>query len=208
VIFDHGRDTKFGLKGLHKKLACNDCHRSSIKNMKKRDKCIDCHKQADVHKGKQGKKCDQCHVEEGWDKKLTFDHGLTAFPLMGQHAVMVCEECHVDKVYNNTNQECKACHRKNDVHEGRFGGECETCHNPNDWKIWIFDHEKQTNFTIDGGHEDLVCEDCHTRSSGSSIQVSKACEGCHRNDDVHRGGFGRQCQRCHTTTSFSEDIGY
>jgi len=208
VIFSHNRDTKFDLKGLHKKLACNDCHRSGLKNMKNKGKCFDCHKSADVHKGEQGKKCDQCHTEEGWNKKLAFDHGLTAFPLMGQHTVLVCEECHVDKSFKSTDAECKACHRKDEAHNGVFGDNCELCHNPNDWKIWLFDHEQQTNFTIDGAHQSLVCYDCHTRKSSAGIVVSEPCEGCHRNDDVHRGGFGRECQRCHETTSFRENISY
>jgi len=208
VTFRHNRDTKFRLKGLHKKLACDDCHRSSLKDLKKKGQCYNCHKSTDVHKGKQGRNCGQCHTEEGWNKKLAFDHGLTAFPLMGQHAVLVCEECHVDKEFKNTTAECSACHKKDDVHSRKFGGRCGLCHNPNDWKLWAFDHTRQTDFILDGAHEDLACSHCHTRSSDLDVVVSKTCEGCHRNDDVHRGGFGRACQRCHITSSFSEDISY
>lgn len=208
LTFNHDRDTKFELNGLHKKLLCNDCHRSNIIDLKDKADCYDCHKSTDVHKGEQGEQCDQCHSVEGWNKQLTFDHGLTAFPLMGQHAVMVCEECHLNKDYKNTDRECKYCHRKDDTHQGRFGDACEHCHNPNDWGIWLFDHDQQTDFKIDGAHEDLVCDDCHTRSSDSGVRVSQTCEGCHRSDDVHRGEFGRQCQRCHVTSSFRDDISF
>ena len=208
VSFDHDKDTVFSLKGVHKNLLCNDCHRSILTKLKDKVDCYDCHKVNDVHKGEQGEQCDQCHSVQGWNKKLTFDHGLSAFPLMGQHAVMVCEECHMDRDYKKTDKECKSCHKKNDEHEGRFGDNCELCHNPNDWNIWLFDHNEQTEFNLDGAHEDLACNDCHTQSSDSGVRVSETCEGCHRNDDVHRGEFGRQCQRCHVTSSFRDDISY
>lgn len=208
VSFDHDKDTKFKLTGLHKKLLCNDCHRSKISDLKYKTECYDCHQSSDVHRGEQGEQCNQCHSDEGWSKKLSFDHGLTGFPLMGQHAVVICEECHVDKNYKKAGKECRDCHKNDDAHEGRFGDRCEVCHNPNDWNIWIFDHNKQTDFTLDGVHSDLSCDDCHTRSSSSAIRVSETCEGCHRNDDVHRGEFGQQCQRCHVTSSFRDDIKY
>lgn len=208
VIFNHDRDTKFNLNGLHKKLLCNDCHRSNLTDLKDIDECYDCHRSSDVHNGEQGEQCEQCHSVEGWNKALSFDHGLTAFPLMGQHAVVICEECHLNKDYKNTADECKDCHKKDDTHEGRFGNSCALCHNPNDWNIWLFDHDENTDFVLDGAHQDLACDDCHTRSSDSEIRVSETCEGCHRNDDVHRGEFGRQCQRCHVTSSFRDDISY
>lgn len=208
ITFRHNRDTKFDLNGAHTKLQCNDCHRTDLKGLHNKSDCYDCHSEVDIHKGDQGKKCDQCHVEDGWDKKLSFDHDLTSFPLLGQHAVLVCEECHISKNYILESSKCDVCHEKNDIHDGRYGKECELCHNPNDWKIWLFDHDEQTNFIIDGAHKKLSCDDCHTRRSRSDVKISKTCDGCHRVDDVHRGGFGRQCHRCHKTSSFSDDISY
>ena len=208
VTFNHDKDTKFNLEGIHKKLLCNDCHRSGLTKLKDKVDCYDCHKANDVHKGEQGKQCDQCHSVQGWNKELSFDHGLSAFPLMGQHSVIVCEECHIDRDYKKTDKECNACHKNNDEHEGRFGANCELCHNPNDWGIWLFDHNEQTDFTLDGAHEDLACNDCHTQASDSGVRVIETCEGCHRNDDVHRGEFGRHCQRCHVTSSFRDEIKY
>ena len=170
--------------------------------------CYSCHRTDDVHRGSQGKVCSQCHTEEGWDKKVVFDHDLTAFPLLGQHVVLPCAECHIDKQFADTKSECDVCHLKDDSHKGRFGRDCEVCHNPNDWMLWTFDHNEQTDFKLDGAHSDLNCYQCHTRAGGKDVRISRTCEGCHRNEDVHKGGFGRQCNRCHTTSSFSKDIKY
>ena len=208
VIFQHDRDTDYSLSGKHKKTACNDCHRPELKKMSISSDCYTCHKSDDVHKGGQGKICSQCHVEEGWNKKVIFDHDLTDFPLMGQHVVLPCAECHIDRQFSETKTECHVCHLKDDTHKGRFGRDCGNCHNPNDWNLWMFDHDTQTDFAIDGAHKELSCNQCHTRTGSESVRISRTCEGCHRSDDVHKGGFGRQCGQCHSNLSFSEGIKY
>jgi hypothetical protein len=151
-----------------------------------------------------GKQCETCHNSSGWADKVLFEHDITAFPLIGIHAVTACEECHSSAAFKDASLMCNACHKKVDKHKGRFGKKCQQCHNPNSWKVWLFDHEKQTNFTLDGSHKELHCHRCHVKDMDKNLKVSGTCSGCHKGDDIHRGQFGRRCERCHNTERFSE----
>lgn len=206
--FDHDRKTDFPLRGKHSKTACNLCHkgelyksRSGTKD-KTRSECFTCHRKDDVHRGKQGKKCDNCHNEKGWRHDVSFDHDLARFPLIGMHAVTHCDECHLNTEYSSTESECNSCHAEDDVHETRLGQDCETCHTPNSWKTWLFNHDKATDFKIDGAHEFLGCYDCHKSRSDGKLRASKDCIFCHRSRDAHDRKFGRHCDQCHDTDSF------
>ena len=207
VKFDHDDETDFPLRGKHSDLLCSACHRGELRLDEQDDEalgseCVDCHKDNDVHDGKQGKDCASCHNEQGWAEKIRFEHDMTMFPLIGLHAVAPCEECHLSAVFKDASKECNECHSQDDVHELTLGPRCETCHNPNAWTLWEFDHNKQTDFELDGSHEGLVCESCHTQPVKKKISQSSSCNACHRDDDVHEGRFGRFCERCHNTESF------
>lgn len=202
--FDHNKKTDFPLYGKHKKTACNSCHKGDLYNDKLTSKCIDCHKKDDAHKGKQGKNCDSCHNEKGWHNNVQFEHDLTNFPLIGIHAATQCEECHVTTEYGDTETECNACHVGDDVHKTQLGTDCHTCHNPNSWNTWLFDHDKATDFKIDGAHEELGCYDCHQTKSSGKLEASKDCISCHRTDDIHNRQFGAQCDNCHSTEAFTD----
>lgn len=204
VKFDHDKDTKYLLRGRHAEVPCLACHRADIFAELQQD-CLSCHRADDVHKGQQGKQCERCHNEKGWDRDTFFDHDLTAFPLLGMHALASCADCHVSKRYKNTKKTCHDCHEKDDKHEGRLGTGCGLCHNPNDWKVWRFDHGKQTDFPLDGAHEKLHCYACHRNRVEKDLDLPKTCYQCHEDDDVHMGRFGQRCERCHVTDSF-EDI--
>jgi Zn finger protein HypA/HybF involved in hydrogenase expression len=206
VDFDHERDTKFPLKGQHKDLVCSACHRTAAMDALKDATCIDCHRGDDVHKGEQGENCAYCHNEKGWTERVFFEHDLTRFPLIGIHSVTACESCHLNAEFKKADIECLSCHKADDVHEGRFGKKCGECHNPNNWMLWAFDHDKQTDYPLDGKHRDLACEACHRVPLDEDNKMSKQCFGCHRGDDVHRGGFGRHCDRCHSTDTFKEPV--
>jgi hypothetical protein len=157
-----------------------------------------------VHKGQQGKRCDSCHNEENWSKKVSFDHDITAFPLLGMHTLASCADCHISKSYKDTKKGCNDCHGNDDKHEGRLGTECALCHNPNAWKVWRFDHDKQTDFKLDGAHKKSHCYACHKRPVKGKIDLSTTCYQCHESDDVHLGSFGQRCERCHTTEAFDK----
>jgi len=206
VKFDHDIDTDYKLIGVHKDIECNNCHFGDLYKDKVNTQCQGCHVIDDVHNGKQGKKCDTCHNPSGWLKKMSFDHDLTNFPLIGLHGITACERCHISTEYKLKNHSCYACHEIDDTHKLKLTSLCETCHNPNDWQIWVFSHNDQTDYKLDGAHKNLKCEACHQEpiEKEEEIVLSDNCEACHAIDDVHSGQFGKFCDKCHTTESFKD----
>lgn len=202
--FNHDRDTRFPLRNSHAKLPCESCHKGSVSKDKPGTSCGSCHRGDDVHKGKLGEACERCHNTAGWSDKVFFDHDLTKFPLIGQHAVVPCEECHLAATFKGTTLDCAACHEKSDRHGGRLGPKCGDCHNPNGWAFWRFDHNAQTDYPLDGAHKGLRCESCHRNPTRGAVTQSKSCNACHAGDDVHQGRFGTFCERCHVTSSFKD----
>lgn len=203
AIYDHGK-TKFPLRNRHEKVSCAACHRGNVKEEKLPKDCYGCHKHNDAHAGKEGKKCERCHNDAGWKKNVVFDHDITKFPLVGLHAVAPCEACHSSTKYVGTKRGCLECHEKNDDHKGKLGEKCERCHNPNGWKLWRFDHDRGTDFRLEGAHKGIVCVACHREPVKKEIEMSGECYSCHRQDDEHREAFGLKCDRCHTVKTFRE----
>lgn len=199
--FDHDRKTKFPLKGEHGKVKCDACHTGELYGAKLATTCVSCHRDEDPHKGSLGLRCETCHAETGWRKKVAFDHDITRFPLIGLHARVPCEECHRTQTFKGASTLCHQCH--NDTrHKARLGPTCSGCHNPNGWAIWRFDHERQTKFPLTGAHKGLDCHACHSKPATAKVTAPTTCIGCHADDDAHRGAFGRACETCHSTTSF------
>jgi hypothetical protein len=202
--FDHDRNTDFALEGAHSELTCAACHQGTITKQELATDCYSCHRSDDVHHGQEGKQCQRCHRASGWADKVIFEHDLTSFPLLGLHATAPCEECHLSAAFQDSERECIACHEQDDTHKASLGPDCAQCHNPNGWGVWIFDHDRQTEFKLDGKHKDLGCGACHYKPAKSGIELSARCQACHAHDDAHRGGFGRNCERCHSTKGFSD----
>jgi hypothetical protein len=202
VGFDHDK-TKFPLRGNHKAVKCDACHSGDLYADKLATGCASCHGRSDPHKGQLGTRCERCHAETGWRKKVDFDHDITRFPLIGLHSGVACEECHRNQAYKSTPSICSGCH-KDGHHEGRLGPECSRCHNPNGWKLWRFDHDRQTRFPLDGAHAGLDCHACHKSRVTAKASAPSSCHGCHASDDAHQGAFGRACEKCHTTQSFRQ----
>src|SRR6185312_1746832 len=94
VSFEHTRDGHWELSGRHQKVACHSCHTAAVATQKLPTDCATCHRASDVHAGKLGMQCDQCHTTEGWKTSIAFDHDLTNFPLVGLHVAVPCEQCH------------------------------------------------------------------------------------------------------------------
>ncbi len=138
-------------------------------------------------------------------KRIDFDHDLTRFPLIGLHAAVPCEGCHLSQEFKGTSRACNACH-KDTHHEGRLGSACEQCHNPNGWPLWRFDHATQTKFDLTGAHAAISCHACHREKSPETLALTTECYSCHSQDDKHRGAFGRACGTCHSTTSFAAQM--
>ncbi|MGB7540595.1 MAG: cytochrome C [Burkholderiales bacterium] len=195
ITFDHGRDTRYLLRGKHAKVKCDSCHRGDLYRDKLPTDCVACHERDDKHNGQLGRSCESCHGETDW-KRTSFDHNRSRFPLLGRHAKVECKACHAGPRYRDAKTECVACHAKDDAHKRRLGPRCESCHNARDWKIWDFDHNK-TRFRLEGAHIKVECLACHRQPVPDRIRLDAACGGCHLHDDVHNGQFGNQCQRCH-----------
>jgi len=200
-LFNHGRSAKYKLRGAHKKITCVSCHKGLPAKEKNKTSCYACHQSEDVHKGQEGKQCQQCHVESSWTR-TRFDHDLYTFPLLGKHKKVKCKECHDDSRFKDAPSGCNACHAKDDEHKKRLGTKCETCHNARGWRYWVFNHNRNTHFPLTGGHKKIRCVACHTRPAGKRIGTSTRCVSCHEDDDVHRGEFGSFCERCHVPSSF------
>jgi hypothetical protein len=205
ISFDHTKATKFPLNGAHKEVKCEGCHKGDLFKDKLGTACVACHKANDPHKGQLGTACETCHNETKWRQKVSFDHDLTMFPLIGLHAAVPCEECHRTQAYRETPKICSACHKDNH-HDGKLGAQCSRCHNPNGWALWRFNHDRETKFPLSGAHRGLECHACHTAKAEAKVTAPTTCYGCHASDDAHRGSFGRVCEKCHVTTSFRDGI--
>ena len=210
--FDHDK-TEFKLLGKHQEVKCDKCHiDKKYKGTPK--KCNECHKKDDdkAHKGNFGPKCETCHTEKDW-KTVKFDHDkATKFPLLGKHAEVKCDKCHIDKKYKDTPKLCNGCHKKDDdkAHKGKFGPKCETCHNEKDWKESIFDHDKKTKFPLLGKHKSpkpLKCTACH-KGDLYKDKLELTCVSCHKKDDdqSHKGKFGAKCETCHDENDWKKSV--
>lgn len=202
--FDHGRETKFPLRGAHRQLVCADCHIKPVTVALPGMACIDCHRQDDPHEGSQGEDCASCHNEVAWNKNTQFDHDFTNFPLLAKHKQAQCDDCHKSKNFALAPTECVACHEEEDTHNRTLGTQCSLCHSPIGWDYWFFDHNKQTDFALTGAHEGLHCSACHTGPLAKQKKRVSACVTCHRADDVHHGEFGSDCARCHVPEDFKK----
>jgi hypothetical protein len=203
-VFDHARDTEFSLNGSHADIACVDCHIEPIFETAPGTSCVSCHLEDDSHEGTQGDQCDDCHNEIDWEEAPFFDHDLTRFPLLGEHDNIECDDCHETQVFVDAADDCIGCHLEDDNHDGTFADNCESCHNPVAWDLWLFDHNVQTDFLLEGAHVDVTCADCHRSSLASMQRIGASCIDCHRSDDIHDGEFGADCGRCHSDSSFQE----
>lgn len=203
--FNHDRDTRFVLKGKHAPVKCDACHRGHLFSDKIENTCAACHTKDDKHVKQLGPKCETCHTEKSW-KVDHFDHSKSRFPLVGQHAQTGCQECHATARFKDASMECKSCHVKDDVHKGALGAKCETCHNARDWRLWDFNHNKQTAFILDGAHKrkSVTCAACHTNAQPRAPKIDTTCASCHAREDVHDGTFGARCERCHATTNWKQ----
>lgn len=197
ITFDHDIRSMYPLRGRHVMMKCESCHKGHLYKDKTPVDCNACHKKEDKHKGNFGEQCERCHTERGW-KVLLFEHDRdTMYLLKGRHRMTKCESCHREHLYKDkTPSNCYACHKNDDIHKGRFSETCERCHTERDWKVLLFDHDRDTKYSLLGKHRIATCERCHTGLLYKD-KTPIACYGCHKNEDVHRRRLGTQCQDCH-----------
>jgi hypothetical protein len=229
--FDHSQ-TGYVLQGKHAGLECRQCHkperiRESERGLiKMKDPsrtflglsqdCVTCHE--DIHRGRLGQNCLQCHNFVDWKAAKQFDHSKTRFPLTGLHAQVVCEKCHVAGGPEKKPQftgipfgKCSDCHK--DPHRGAFVPSCETCHTTAGWRRILpaheFDHSK-TRYPLLGKHAQVDCLKCHAGGDFKRPVAFAKCSDCHT-PDPHGGQFRErtdkgECSACHNVDGFKPSL--
>lgn len=200
--FDHDR-LAFPLLGQHAAIPCVDCHPDALSpaalQATPRD-CYACHQADDAHDGQFGTDCAECHAPDDW-QQATFDHAQTAFPLLGQHADIACQDCHVDGLYQGTPQDCFACHEDPVFHLGLFGQDCAECHSAEGWLP--AQYSRTHIFPISHGERGpSSCRTCHP----NDLQTYD-CYGCHEHEPAEIEREHREegitdfedCVDCHPT---------
>nr|MCU0305865.1 cytochrome c3 family protein [Thermoanaerobaculales bacterium] len=218
---DFHKDTLLPLEGRHLAVPCADCHwNAQLEGTP--TTCYDCHwirRQDDRFHTALGVDCEQCHRPISWTA-VSWDHGgATGVPLVGAHATVDCEACHVGgRFEGGTPTDCVACHLAdyqgaddpNHVEAG-FPTDCDLCHSPADgeWEGGDIDHGL---FPLVGAHATLDCTECH--SGGVFQGLPSDCVDCHSDryqqaadPDHPAAGFGTDCETCHMASDPSWDDG-
>jgi len=193
--------TNFKLKGKHRDLACNTCHKVGEKYRGIEYRCVDCHENNDIHKQRLGKTCDDCHDEKSW-LKGKFDHKKTKYELKGKHKEVACKDCHPNQQYKATSKTCIDCHQLQDVHREEYGAKCQKCHDTSKWINILFDHTKDTKFELKFRHAKVSCSSCHKGDIFKKNRTKRNCFSCHKNDDKHTALYGKKCESCHLQKSW------
>jgi hypothetical protein len=137
------------------------------------------------------------------------EHARYAFALEGAHRAVPCQGCHAELrrtetrsslvrltwtgaplSFAVTGRSCDACHRN--PHSDQFaaeprGGSCERCHGMDAFRpASKFDHDRDTQFPLRGGHVNVPCARCHPLVAGPGgtrivryRPVIARCENCH-----------------------------
>ena len=205
-IFNHNQ-TDFKLRGRHKVIECNSCHKKNKKYRETKSQCKSCHKKENPHKKAKAKKgrfdrCQSCHRATGWNK-ITFNHTKkTKYKLTGAHKEALCQSCHINEKYSKTPKKCISCHKSDDSHRGQNGNKCNKCHTTKQWSKISFNHTRDTNFKLKGKHKKTPCKSCHTKiafkkKKSKKKKAARKCYSCHSHEDKHNGVFGKKCNTCH-----------
>lgn len=210
AAFNHDL-ARFILRGAHRTTPCAKCHSEPPRYVGLNfGECTDCHR--DVHGGRLGPTCTNCHTESGW-KPAKFKAGMhPGTSLANGHASVPCRACH-DKgnlAAPSKGTACSSCHTP--VHEAPFGPACATCHGSIEWlglprSVGLAAHAK-TEYPLTGKHGSVDCDGCHKPALPPDARfrklVFRRCADCH--EDGHRGEFAKadrgECRPCHTTGGF------
>ena len=213
--FDHEKQTGVPLHGAHQNVACLMCHNDRGPAGEYAAKgCAGCHE--DVHRGRQGRMCSDCHIEMTWQPIAQIaKHNRTRFPLVGAHASVACFRCHPGAQVANfegADTACAPCHqadfsRATSPNHGEQGwtSNCQNCHTTISFKPALLRHNPA--FPLAGGHAGLDCTRCHI--GGQLFPLPTACVNCHLNDYQHTtdpnhvaAGIGTDCASCHSISTW------
>ena len=202
--FDHAQ-AGWTLEGAHTRLGCDDCHKAGLiasaavrgdtslgvnrTYLGLGTTCASCH--LDEHRGRTGRRCEDCHTQTEWKPARGFDHARTRFPLTGRHQTVECDGCHqlrrdaaagpggardtafVDfRTAGPAAGGCTGCHASPHRDATRFA-RCERCHSTAGWFVLPdsmrnFDHSG-TGFPLRGAHTSTRCESCHLSSASAPL---------------------------------------
>jgi len=209
IQFDHGKSTGFVLESQHATLDCTGCHESLVFEKVGTD-CISCH--TDIHQQTLGMNCARCHTPENWlVDNITELHQENGFPLLGNHAIIACSQCHRAESavrFDRLGNECIVCHLEiydettapNHQNAG-YSTNCIECHDIAgvDWSVTNINHDF---FPLTKGHKIADCTKCHQSQNFSNTPVD--CIGCHQADfdnttspDHNASDFPLECDACH-----------
>lgn len=146
-------DTRYPLRGEHRRVGCNDCHgpfpgkKAVYKNMEFAT-CLTSMCHVDAHLGQfayapaKKRTCEPCHTVDGFTPTIygLARHQKSKYPLKGSHQAVACDECHAEeqklarKFPSKVRRRLKRQERKVLVSTARFAfndaatKRCETCH--------------------------------------------------------------------------------
>ena len=212
--FKH-ESTGFALIGAHDQLRCVNCH-NNLTFTNTAIECADCH--TDVHRNQFGIECQNCHTPHSWQnlEDVLRLHSSRGFPLVGVHAIVDCDACHLRQgreEFVGTPLDCRECHMENfassvnpDHELAGFETNCEECHASitAGWSQTVFDHGP--DFPIRGAHLSAECSDCHTVQYAGTTNL---CGECHQADFASAEepnhvdmGFPTACEACHNEVAW------
>jgi hypothetical protein len=194
VRFNHDR-TGFPLRGGHTAVTCGACHPRGF-DVPVADSCAGCHR--DRHAGEFGTQCEGCHEDRSWRPLFNGEaHRRTAFPLVGKHGLIPCQQCHGnmrDRAFVGAPLACASCHQADydrtrmtavDHAAAGFSRDCQSCHST--WQFWparLVDHDRCMPISS-GPHHVIRCLGCHTSLATLTFTPKCTagdafmCTGCH-----------------------------
>jgi hypothetical protein len=215
---DHNT-TQFPLTGAHINADCNSCHSQTFSGTP--SACIECHREdfnATINPNHASlgisNECQTCHNTTAWIPS-SFNHSLTEFELLGEHALVNCSSCH-EGTTSGLNKECVSCHLDdynasvNPNHTAlAIPTDCQSCHTPTaNWEPALFPIHNNY-YELVGAHT-LISNDCATCHNGNYVTTPNVCFGCHQdeynntdNPPHASANFSTECQTCHSQNSWS-----
>jgi Zn finger protein HypA/HybF involved in hydrogenase expression len=210
--FRHSQ-TGYTLEGRHAVIDCKDCH-ATLKFEEASPACVSCH--TDLHQMTVGDECARCHSTDHWlVEDIMGLHVQNGFPLLGQHAVADCRDCHRSETvlrFDRVGNDCVNCHLEDyqstespDHAAAGYSLECLDCHDMSaaGWQ-WTTGAANHLFFPLTGGHAINDCNRCH--ANGNFQDTPSECVACHLADfqsadspDHTANNFPTDCAACHTT---------
>lgn len=213
--FNH-EPTGFPLRDRHVGVACARCHDDRHAGATP-SSCAGCH--TDVHRGEFGGQCRSCHDERAFSAP-TFNvdaHRRTGFPLAGSHAVLRCEQCHLDAREHGAARAattCASCHARAAARASRTTidhrglQQCQQCHQPVSFTPASLPAHEACFPIAAGSHAGLRCASCHTSTAGRTVAggcdaLAVLCASCHAHraevtTPLHKNvdGYAHRSARC------------